>query len=419
MDKRRSTVLKKKIIRILDADFGQRYSKETLESFRLYSRSPNVILKTIFNCLLLAVVPFLIFLPSIAFDMDDISVGLSGRNWNQISVMIIGSINACNVNCSRYKTMVPNSRLKIYHYALAYFCFTLSAVVSLILVEKFLVYPVPFALLFTAQVGCPVLFGVLLWFERFEWSKVKASVWKFGISLGTSVSLFASHQFISVLYASQTDPIAQSIVALFLPGIKFFYRFLVSKSLGEDFQKLALISTVFEIEFFNTLYTSVFMQTFRVNYAAKKIKKKIKSEKEGEEGLRRILCQTELVVLVELVEVVTPILYMAFLITFRQVHNLKYVEALAAMTDDQFHATLWNLAVLTAFELLSLITFIGSLKLRFDLPAFTQMGFFISNNKFLILPLMTMWFTVAAGIDHVHMGMDLTFTFDSKYFHFV
>lgn len=375
---------------ILDED--SKYSKETLASFRAYSSSSNVNVKTILNCLLLVAVPFACFLPIMALELEDISAGLSGRNWNQITMILLGSSSCCGVISTRYVVMVPKSCVTKYHHVLAYISFAITTAAILILVETFLVYPIPFSMVVIGNVSNPVLFGTLLWFERNNWAQVKASVWKFGNSLAISVSLFSSHQLISVLYTAQTDPMMQSIVALLLPSIKFLYRYIVSKYLGPEFKSLALTLTVFEIEFFNTLYTSVFMQTatngmvlftlmsidiiencfffFRMNYMAKKIQSQVKTAKNDDTGLRQILSQTEMVVLVELVEVATPILCMAFLRALRELPNLKYVEAIAALSDDELNASLWNLSLLAAFELLSLVAFIVSLKYRFDLPTF-------------------------------------------------
>ncbi len=57
------------------ADFGQLYSKETLQEFRDYSNSSYVNLRTIGNCILLVVVPYVLLMPVVALKLDDIDAG--------------------------------------------------------------------------------------------------------------------------------------------------------------------------------------------------------------------------------------------------------------------------------------------------------------------------------------------------------
>ena len=234
----------------LNADCGQMLSKETLQLFQDYSSSPHVNLRTISNCLLFVVVPYVLLMPVVTLELDDIGAGLSGRNWNQILIVVIGSISICCLIFTRYIVMVSESCVTTYHHFLAYLAFVISTTGFLIFVEKVFVYPVPFCMFATDQVGCPVLFGTMLWFERNNPVPVKASLFKFGMSLAISLSLFTSHQLIAILYTAQSDPIVQSIVALLLPTMKFVYRYVVMEYLVQEFQSLATRLVEFEIEFF-------------------------------------------------------------------------------------------------------------------------------------------------------------------------
>lgn len=132
--------------------------------------------------------------------------------------------------------------------------------------------------------------------------------------------------------------------------------------------------------------------------------------------LRSLLHKTEMAVLVEAVEVITPIIYGVYINTIRYGPNLVYYKGLNALSDGEFADALWNLFVLGAFELFSFVSLIGTLKYRFDLPLFHQVGFFVREHKWLILSTMNLWTCVTFITPWVHAGNDYSFQFDPESF---
>lgn len=245
----------------------------------------------------------------------------------------------------------------------------------------------------------------------------------------------------AVLYTTQSEPIVQSFIALLLPGIKLLYRHHVTKSLISQNQDLAIAIRVFEVEFFQKLYSSVFLQTatndtvlyvlaavdliesslflYRTTQLAKKFQTECSKTNSSSLSLRRMFWRTELVVLVELMEVVTPLLLLIYLSILRKLPSVKFVESVNSMSDQVFYTSMWNLALYVGFEMLSFTVLISTLTFRFDLPVFSQMGYFIQENKHLILPMITLWVILAISTSSVHFGVDFSFSFDDEKFLFV
>ena len=70
------------------------------------------------------------------------------------------------------------------------------------------------------------------------------------------------HEAIGVLYASQQGaPLYQACAGLLLPIMKFVSRYFQMSLLRHSDEGLGSSIISFEVEFFNSLYTSVFLQT--------------------------------------------------------------------------------------------------------------------------------------------------------------
>ena len=262
------------------------------------------------------------------------------------------------------------------------------------------------------------------------------------MNMAVSFVLLLSHQLIGVLYtiASGNEWI-QSAVALLLPILKFTVRSTYAWYFRGKVEGYATVLMAFEVEFFNTLYTSIFMQSskspmvlfvlmsvdvfenlsflYRMNQLGTKLKQISSRGTTKHQFLRQVLFRTELVVLVELIEVLTPLLYGCYLILLRHLPNGSSFESLFNLSNEEFYQSIRNLVVLDGFELLSLIALIATLKYRFNLPLFEQIGFFLSQHASIVIATNCIWFCVAVALPFKHMGSDYTFQFAAKDFTYV
>ena len=121
----------------------------------------------------------------------------------------------------------------------------------------------------------------------------------------------------------------------------------------------------------------------------------------------------------ELVEVLTPLLYGCYLILLRHLPNASSLEPLFNLSNEEFDQSIRNLMLLNGFELLSLVALIATLKYRFNLPLFEQIGFFLSQHSSIVIATLSLWFCVAVTLPLKHMGSDYTFQFAAKDFTYV
>ena len=420
--------------RALDVDSGLQYSKAKLEKFRMYQDETSV-WKIITYCLLL-LEPIIVVIPVFLLPLESIQKGLSDNNWFQILNFCTGC-TYCGIALSiRHQKIVSSIILPTWKSVLAALSMLLCGIPICTLAELCIVYPLPFVSVLLGAVGIPPIYLFFLWFERKSPMKERKKIIKDIISMGYSFTSLLLHEAIGILYISQKDnALIQSAVALLLPATKFLLRFLTRKLLKENELGTALIT--FEVEFFNTLYTSIFMQTatnsmvvlslmsvdiienvmflVQMNRLASKMNKCTNKN----QVLRELLHKTKMAVLVEVVEVITPIIYGAYIITVRFGPNLLYNKGLSALSDEEFENAIVNLLILVAFELFSLVSLIGTLKFRFNLPLFHQVGFFIQQHKWIILCTMNLWTTIAFITPWDHSGHDYSFQFDSENFKMV
>ena len=96
-------------IAVLDADFRQMYSSEWFSKFLSYQKTRSKC--GIFgNCFMLFLGPLLCSFSIVILPVDDISKGLTGRNWFQIVSIGIGCLIGSLMVLMRYKTVVQDSR---------------------------------------------------------------------------------------------------------------------------------------------------------------------------------------------------------------------------------------------------------------------------------------------------------------------
>lgn len=245
------------------------------------------------------------------------------------------------------------------------------------------------------------------------------------------------HEALGVLYTSQRDsPIGQSIAAVLLVVLKFALRTICSwffRSRGQ----LATGVAIFEIKFFNMLYTSIFTQKatsglvlfcllgfdaaenvyyfFRLNMLGRKIHD---DKRKDDLETRRVLYKTEYVALLQLLEVITPIIYGLILCLIRWLPNGRFFEELDRFSDREFHQSLGNLAALSGFELISMTACCCVLRFRYQLPVLYQIGFYVSQNKTMVFALLNLWSVTAITGPYKHFGNDYSFRFSSSDFTF-
>ena len=248
---------------------------------------------------------------------------------------------------------------------------------------------------------------------------VKDDIRDFIVMVSASFVILFLHELIGVMYTTtRGNPFLQAAIALLLPALKFFLRSIYAFYFRHKVEGFSTTLVVFEVEFFNVLYTSLFMQSatnlmvllslvvvdfienvsflYRMNRLGNELKKINERGTTTHLKLRRLLFRTELVVLVELVEVLTPLLFATFLLIQQNSSNLRFYPMQADMTAAELKELLLNLMSLSVIELLSLLALIGTLAWRFNLPLWSQIGFFITKNRGSILSTMIIWFVLRA-----------------------
>lgn len=217
----------------------------------------------------------------------------------------------------RYPLVVTRSSMTRRQRLIAGAGFTITACSIITLVEYFIVYPVPFAPAVTGGMGTVAWLAGHLYFEGQNIEHVKSTFKRLVVVEHVSLSTPFAHELIGVLFtAVEASPMAQTAVALLLPVLKFALRILQSWLLRDEAEGLATSIAIFEVEFFNThpmvlvslmsidvIENGFFL--YRLNQLAQKNRKTDTIE------WRELLGKIELVVLIEFVEVVTPILYRA------------------------------------------------------------------------------------------------------------
>ena len=171
-----------------------------------------------------------------------------------------------------------------------------------------------------------------------------------------SFTCLVLHEALGVLYTSQKhDPWAQSAVALLLSLLKYCLRILYSWILQSRGDVLISV-TIFEVKFFNMLYTSIFTQQAtntgvliallgadaienlyflaKMNHLGKLI------AHESIEITRKALFKTTYVSLMQLLEVSTPILYILYLCLIQQHPNLQHIKGISEMGEREYYGSL-------------------------------------------------------------------------------
>ena len=248
-------------IAVISLDFGQIYSSEWFTKILSYQKTASKC--NIFgNCLMLFLGLLLCSFAIVILPVDEISKGLTGLNWFQIVQICIGCILSGRMISMRYKTLVRGSRLTPMHHAIAVSMLPIVACAVLIVIQLVYVYPCPFVLIVSSSCGLPPMIFTLCYLERNNSTKIRPYRRDLLINMAVSFVLMFSHELIGVLYTiARGNEWIQSAVALLLPILKFTVRSIFAWYFRGKVEGYATVLMTFEVEFFNTLYTSIFMQS--------------------------------------------------------------------------------------------------------------------------------------------------------------
>ena len=437
--KRKSTRIIQLAVAVIETKFTKHYSESKFREYQKYYEEASLI-ATVISCFVLALVPFVsaAFVVS-AFSLESIQSGLTGKNWNQVGMLTFGGTGAAFMFGIRYQKIVSKSQMKIWQHGVAVISLPITVAITAIVVQRSWIYPMPFAMICCSGPGIGVSLGFYLWFERNNWSNVKIQLYSIVASLALSFTTILVHDIVGLLYRSQADePFFQAAVGLLLPIARITLQRTTRWMLGDKVEGLYHALSIFEVKFFNSLYTSVFTQA-SVNifvrlslliwdlleniyflYNINGLGQQYVAEKEPkakEFKLRKLLVRTELVILLELVEVIIPIVYGCYLIVLRHQPILEYYPELNTFSDEEFNSSLFGLALLAFLEFLSFASLLLLLKIRFNLNLLHQVGFFLIEYRTLVLSTTSIWICVALGSACTHMGNDYSFQFNFEKFH--
>ena len=259
--------------------------------------------------------------------------------------------------------------------------------------------------------GAPSIVGFLATWFYFEEPALRSQMKVPVLSIFASYSTLLVHELIGVLFTSQKDrPILAGLISLLLPLTKFGFRILQMRLLrNSKHEGLGTIVSVFEVELFNSLYMSVFLEkvtsafnivllimvdvlenAFFLIYThrqALKLRHGCSSE-EKEVLVRQLLFQTELAVLIEFTEVLTPLIYGVWITGVQFTPNKAWIKGLQDTDVSYYYNDMNNLGLLMLLELALLMLLMGVLFQQHQLPLFRQLHYTLNVYSPDVLSLM-------------------------------
>ena len=186
----------------------------------------------------------------------------------------------------------------------------------------------------------------------------------------------------------------------------------------------------FEVQLFNSLYTAVFLQKLgslltlflligmdvmenlmfliSLDKQAQALiypKNFIRGNQVGP-TLARVLFRCEMVILIEFIEVVVPLVYVACLYSLWHTPNAQYYRNFQGVSPTEFYAALGHVLGLAGVELGFLLFLLLRLRTKFGLPVVAQLGFAIQDYRGLILSSVCLWICISISIPIPHLGTD-------------
>ena len=240
-------------------------------------------------------------------------------------------------------------------------------------------------------------------------------------SIFTSYSNLLVYEALGVIYV-HVDPQQKAVVALMLPIVKFCFRYAQQWLLKNGMEGLPTTIIAFESEFFSSLYISIFLQnttnpiTIVVLLIGDALQNvwflyRLWNDMTHYENTqcpllrRKVLFRTEKKVLIELVEVLTPIMYGIWLIALWNSPNLQFYQSTLRETNrSDFEASLWNLVLLIFLQASSLTIMMVVVTKRFGFPIWKQVGFVLEGQQRHITMVVLFWLGVAITGPFEHWG---------------
>ena len=183
------------------------------------------------------------------------------------------------------------------------------------------------------------------------------------------------------------------------------------------------------MELFNVLYTSVFLQRTEsllmmvvlmgVDVAEnlyflsslEKVAKALSHQDTLTREKARLLFRCEMVVLVELIEVVAPLVYANFLFCLWHSPNAPFYKHFQGISEPQFFRSLEKVFLLAGLQALSLGLFMWRLYYTHRVPVIAQLGFAIREYRWVIFTSLGVWIPVVLSTPLEHAGNDYSFSF--------
>ena len=435
---------------IIDLDFGQRYSQKKFEDFYASYHSNHSVLRTLGTWIILTLIPTVLTVSLMLLPVTDLKAGLTGRNWFSVLQATGFGTFAGITAMMRFRNIVEESSLtwRERYKAAAILAFTIFATFTI--TGRFFRYPPPFAILLCGGNGITafmiywVYCEISLHPEKKLTTSIKYELLQACASLGFSYGTTLIHEAVGVLYTSQAHSIVnQALVAVCLPVLKISFRFMQSWLLRKRSEGFGTMIASFEVEFFNKIYTSIFLQNtaslyiiivllsfdvventlfiFEMNSLASHCFEDGRSDGKLDQNSftgntlldRKLLFRTEVVGLIEVVEVLTPLMYLTYICMIRIHPNLKYITTLRILSDEEFFGAVKNILLYSLVEFVSILGLMIPLWYRFHLPLLFQTGYAMREHKWTIVSLMSVMLFIAFTGPYVHFGNDYTFEFKS------
>lgn len=128
---------------------------------------------------------------------------------------------------------------------------------------------------------------------------------------------------------------------------------------------------------------------------------------------RRFLYMAEYIVLTEYVEVITPVIYMAYSCFMFFMPNKQYIYGLRT-EDLSFSDLQTSTALLSLYaflEFLSCYAFRKQLLRLVEIDILKVLGFVLRKHRYMVCSFITTWSIVIMGFQSVHHGVDFTLSF--------
>ena len=326
----------------------------------------------------------------------------------------------------RFRILHPSSTVTRSQAMCAALMFQAGTLGSIVLLGQW-IFPIPFAAISCGGVGLTLM--VLCWIG-FEDPAQRRHIRTPLLSMALSYTNVLVHEAIGVLYTNQKDySLAQAAAACCLPLAKYIGRYTQMKLLHSHREGFANAIISFEVELFNVLYTSVFLQRTESLlmmvvlmgvdvaenlYFLSSLEKAAETLSHQDRFTRekaRLLFRCEMVVLVELIEVVAPLVYAIYIVCIWHSPLKQFYRHFEDVSEPQFYGSLGNVILLAGLQGFCLGLFMWRLHYKHRVPVIAQLGFAIREYRWVIVPTLIIWFNIVISTPIEHMGNDYSFSF--------